>query len=183
MKNVSKILELMNAFGESSPQEVEKVLLNEYFHEEIAEYYKEIGPVDLYIPGHGNDYFLPSLKSLKKYQNGYSFNQITNNRIEDWNMDWIVLADQGGDPFIFSKKNKNILYAIHGNGSWKPENIFPNIECMVHCLLIIGKIVSENSENYMDNECNIKIEYINIAKKKYLKVLENEDIVNNALNY
>jgi len=182
MKNTSKILELINAFGELSPQEIDNASMEEYSHEEIAEYYKEIGPVDLYIPGHGNDYYLPSLKSLKLFQSGYSFDPITNSIIDAWNSDWIVLADQGGDPFIFSKNNKNILFANHGNGLWEPEVIFPNIECMVYCLLIIGTIISENGENYMDDDCNIKMESIKLAKRKFLEVLENEDIVNNALN-
>jgi len=113
MKNTSSILKLINLFGESKPQVMEKDLFDNYFHDEIVEYYREIGPIDLYIPGHGNDYFLPALQSLKNYQNGYSFNPMTNSRIANWNMDWIVLADQGGDPFIFSKMNKNIFQNLH----------------------------------------------------------------------
>ncbi len=36
--------------------------------EPVAEYFAELGPVDVWIRGYGNPYFLPSLSGLWHYQ-------------------------------------------------------------------------------------------------------------------
>ena len=69
----------------------------------VAEYFAELGPVDVWIRGYGNPYFLPSLSGLWHYQAGYRRHPDTRECFPDWDDDWLVIADQGADPFIFSQ--------------------------------------------------------------------------------
>src|SRR5262245_30438880 len=68
----------------------------------LAQFYSDIGPLDVTIAAYGNPFFLPALSALWEFQEGYRWNSITHNRIEDWDDDWLVVGRQGGDPFIFS---------------------------------------------------------------------------------
>jgi hypothetical protein len=80
----------------------------------VSEYFSGFGPVDIQINAYGNRYFLPSLAHLWSYQIGYRIHGVTGKRIEDWNDDWVVIADEGGDPFIFSRSKGVVLHAFHG---------------------------------------------------------------------
>ncbi len=80
----------------------------------LVEYFSEFGPDDVTINGYGNPYFLPSLVHLWAHQTGYRTHGFTHERLTDWDDDWLVVADQGGDPFIFSRGSGTILHAFHG---------------------------------------------------------------------
>lgn len=60
---------------------------------------------------------------LLEGQKGYSFNPVTNEIINSWTKNYIVIGDDGGNPYVLdlSKSNGNdapVLYAIRGLGSW-----------------------------------------------------------------
>lgn len=38
-----------------------------------------------------------------------------------------TIADEGGDPFIYSFCNGRILHAIHGTGIWAVERLYPSL--------------------------------------------------------
>src|SRR5689334_11607045 len=61
----------------------------------VAEYFTKLGPVDISISAYGNPYFLPSLARLWSHQIGYRIHGVTGERIEDWDDDWLVIADEG----------------------------------------------------------------------------------------
>ena len=50
----------------------------------VAEYFAELGPVDAWIPGYGNPYFLPSLAGLWGFQAGYRYHPDTHRPFSDW---------------------------------------------------------------------------------------------------
>ena len=68
----------------------------------VAEYYQEFGAFNINIDSYGNSFFLPSLARLWESQVGYRFDGLTKERIEDWDDDWLIVGDQGADPFIYS---------------------------------------------------------------------------------
>ena len=78
----------------------------------VAEYFTQLGPVDVWIRAYANPYFLPSLAHLWGHQTGYSTDGITHERIAVWDDDWLVIADEGGDPFIFSRASGEIGRAV-----------------------------------------------------------------------
>jgi len=67
----------------------------------IATYYAEIGPAELEIWAYGNPWYLPSLAQLWDLQAGYRYHPETNERFDEWMDNWLVVAYDGGDPYIF----------------------------------------------------------------------------------
>src|SRR6185369_11940709 len=108
---------------------------------EVAEYFTELGPVDVWIRAYGNPYFLPSLSQLWTFQAGYRYHPETHERFTEWDDDWLVVADEGGDAFIFSRASSAILHAYHGEGVWEPTEMFDGLVEMVTTFAIIGDIV------------------------------------------
>jgi hypothetical protein len=131
---------------------------------EILDYYQSLGPVDVTIKGHGNPYFLPSLASLWGYQGGYRYDVKTGDSFLEWNPDWLVVADEGGDAFIFSQSSKQILFAYHGEGAWNPTPIFENLGEMAFCLSVLGRIASLNRSHLTDDDSLIKSQHIDSAR-------------------
>lgn len=132
----------------------------------VAEYFTEFGPVDVTIDGYGNPYFLPSLSQLWEHQLGYRFHGRTRERIPDWDDDWLVVADEGADPFIFSRSRGVILHAYHGGGVWEPEQMFGDLAEMVTTFAIIGDIVSAAGAGLTDADAMIHDSYREEARAR-----------------
>jgi hypothetical protein len=47
----------------------------------VAEYFTELGPVDVWIRAYSNPYFLPSLSELWEHQTGYRTHGLTHERL------------------------------------------------------------------------------------------------------
>ena len=84
----------------------------------VEQFYREVGPFNVTIKAHGNPYFLPSLADLWQFQAGYRWNGLSGESIEDWPDDWFVVADEGGNPFIFVRSSGVVLHAYQGEGEW-----------------------------------------------------------------
>lgn len=59
-------------------------------------------------------------------QQGYAFNPVTNQVIQDWPSHLLVIADDGGDPYclnlsMISDGDAPILFSQHGMGRWEFE--------------------------------------------------------------
>lgn len=59
-------------------------------------------------------------------QEGYSYNPVTKKIIEVWPKNYIVIADDGADPYVLDlsdphAKDIPVLFAHHGTGSWDFE--------------------------------------------------------------
>ena len=91
----------------------------------VAAYYAELGPDDLSIRGYGNGYFLPSLANLWEHQTGYRTHGHTGERLSDWEEDWLVVGDEGGDPFIFSRERGRGAARLPRRGQMGAARAFP----------------------------------------------------------
>ena len=132
----------------------------------VERFYGEVGPANVTIEAHGNPYFLPCLAELWEFQAGYRWNGLSGEPIEDWNDAWLVVADQGGDPFIFERSSGVVLHAYHGEGKWEGCEIFPDLNTMAACLAQIGKIVSEAGDAYMEKDCSIRCGFRELASAR-----------------
>ncbi len=121
----------------------------------LERFYREVGPVNVEIPGYGNPYFLPRLSQLWSLQAGYRWNGITGKRLRSWDDDWLVVASEAGDPFILSRTTERVLYAIHGTGSWEPEDAFPDLNTMAACLALLGSIIVRAGASLTDEDATI----------------------------
>jgi hypothetical protein len=129
----------------------------------VERFYRDVGPEDITIEAHGNPYFLPSLAGLWQLQVGYRWDGISGVRCEGWDDDWLVVAVEGSDPFIFVGSAGKVFHAFCGEGCWNPSEMFPNLETMAVCLAQIGAIVRESFDGYIDEDCCIRSEFKLIA--------------------
>jgi hypothetical protein len=125
----------------------------------IEEFYREVGPSDVCIESYGNSFFLPGLAKLWSFQAGYRWNGLSGEFLSGWNDDWLVVADQGGDPFILSRSFGTVLHDEHGRGVWEPGEIFPDLVTMAACLGCLGAVVTAAGEEFTDEDCHIRPEW------------------------
>ncbi len=154
--------------------------------EPVAEYFAELGPVDAWIRGYGNPYFLPSLSGLWHYQAGYRYHPDTRERFPHWDGDWLVIADEGGDPFIFSRASAVILHAYHGEGIWEPIEMFACLEEMATIFAIIGDVVESAGPMLTDDASMIVPRYHQDARTRigrYLHSTERADVLLQRLGW
>ena len=78
-----------------------------------------------------NDAFVQGLNvygadKLIEYQAGYAYNSLTEEIIEDWPPNFVVIADSGGDPYCIDIGNitdndSPIYTSMHGGAKWEFE--------------------------------------------------------------
>lgn len=133
---------------------------------QVERFYREVGPVDLIIESGGDTFFLPRLSALWKFQAGYRWNGLSGDPIEGWDDDWLVVADQGGDPFIVSRNLGAVQFAQHGAGAWEPTAMFPDLNTMAACLGQVGSVVASAGDRLTDAAGRIRPEYRKLASSE-----------------
>jgi hypothetical protein len=147
----------------------------------VAEYFAEMGPVDVWIGGYGNPFYLPSLSGLWRFQAGYRYHPDTYKRLSEWDDDWLVIADEGSDPFIFSRASHAVLHAYHGEGVWKPVALFGDLTEMATTLAIIGDIVETAGRLLTDDDSIILPRYQNEARARFSAWLNSSERADDVL--
>ena len=63
-------------------------------------------------------------------QHGYSYNPVQKTVIEDWNPNYVVIANCNADPYCIdiSMDNSPVYYAVHGEGEWEFEKDSESLE-------------------------------------------------------
>lgn len=69
-------------------------------------------------------------KGLLVGQYGYSYNPMLKAVIEDWNPNYVVIANCNADPYCIdiSMDNSPVYYAVHGEGEWEFEKDSESLE-------------------------------------------------------
>jgi hypothetical protein len=140
----------------------------------IATYYAEIGPAELEIWGYGNPWYVPSLEQLWDLQSGYRYHPETNERFDDWKDNWLVVAYDGGDPYIFDTNAEIILHDLHGQDVWNPKPLFQDLGEMISVFAVLGGIGSRAGDRLTD-ERGISQKYLQEASSALQKILGNEE--------
>jgi hypothetical protein len=163
MVTVEVAKRLLALHGEVRPQTASEWTGAFPIPRDVERFYREVGPANVTIEAHGNPYFLPSLADLWQFQAGYRWHGLSGEPTEDWPDDWLVVADEGGDPFIFVRSSRVVLHAYHGEGEWDASEMFPDLNTMAACLAQIGAIVLESGRDYMEKDCSIRPKYRALA--------------------
>jgi hypothetical protein len=159
MLTADQVRELLSIHGVVQPQPLEDWKGVLPLPVSAEQFFQEVGPVDITIESYGNPFFLPRLAALWKFQEGYRWNGLSGQPNEDWDDNWLVVADQGGDPFMLSRASGTVLYAAHGVGAWKPSEMFPDLNAMAACLGHLGAVVVSAGEAFTDDDCRIRPEH------------------------
>ncbi|RZI59612.1 MAG: hypothetical protein EOP14_04130 [Pseudomonas sp.] len=157
-------------------------------HPSLARFYKEVGPCGengphdpggLIIPTTGNPFEMSSLANLWDKQAGYRLHGLSGKRMPLWPDEWLVVSDQGGDPFILDLTTGAILHARHGEGAWKPKPMFANVFVMALVLGTIGTVYEEGGDEIFDDDFEVRAEWrvaLRTRLASFLTVTEAEAI-------
>ena len=171
MMNLAEIKALVARHGDVRAQPASDWTGPFTLPDSLREYYETIGPTGNYIEGYGNPFFLPSLAALWPHQAGYRWNGLTNETLLEWPDDWLVVADQGADPFILSRSTSAILFAYHGAGAWDAKHIFSNIVEMAACLATLGVVAKDAGASLTDERTYIVPAYKQAAEVSLKRIL------------
>jgi hypothetical protein len=130
---------------------------------EVAAFYELAGPLEVVVKGYGNPTRFPSLANLWDHQKGYRWHGNTGVRLPDWKDNWLVIASQGSDPYIFDIGTGQILFDIVGQGAWRPKKQFPNFPMMACCVATLGSIKKAAGRNFTDEESFVTLTCKNLA--------------------
>lgn len=106
----------------------------------LAAFYRDVGPDGVTAETIGNALYFPSLADLWQKQEGYRWDGRTGERVEDWDDGWIVVAHQGGAPFVFDTATRAVLFARHGEGTWDFGEAFPDLNSLAFVAGTLGRL-------------------------------------------
>ncbi|TWO82586.1 SMI1/KNR4 family protein [Shewanella algae] len=100
--------------------------------------------IDSFIPSSnyhfrcvGNPMEVYSRDKLSWFMDGYNFNSVLNEPINNWKDTWFIFADEGADPVIIKldeKQSNSVVYkAMHGAGEWSFDPIADSIGQFLLC--------------------------------------------------
>jgi len=150
MVTPARVRELLEEHGHCEPQDASQWTGEIPLPDKIALFYRDVGPADITIEGYGNPTYIPRLSRLWEHQVGYRWNGLTGDPIPDWNTDWIVVADEGADPYIYF--HGRILFAQHGSGVWEPDEMYTDLYTMAACLATLGAVVLSGGSDLTDDD-------------------------------
>lgn len=92
--------------------------------------YTDVGDEESDLYSYGDDIEIYGATGLIEGQLGYSYNPIQKAVIEDWNPDYVVIANCNADPYCIdiSLDNSPVYYAMHGIGEWRFKKVSESLE-------------------------------------------------------
>lgn len=84
-----------------------------------------------------------------------------------------MVADEGADPFIFVRPTSEILFALHGQSTWEPERVFPDIYSMAACLGNLGSTAAAAGEELFDGD-SLKSKHLENIIARFKEILGQE---------
>jgi hypothetical protein len=146
----------------------------------LARFYAEVGPYGrdgpqggegLSIPTLGDPFWLPPLGRLWALQAGYRWDGRTGNRLAAWRDEWLVVAEQGGDPFVLDRTDGAILHGHHGRGAWSLPPIFADVFAMALVLGTIGLVHGEAGADLCDAEFELRPRWRDALRARLVPLL------------
>lgn len=117
-----------------------------------ATYYENVGPVGCTLTVGGNPVCIPPLSKLEALQAGYAWSTHPDDTLDGWNPNWLVIAEQGGDPFIYDQATGQVLFALHGAGAWKPVVFANDLYTAIGAIACVATSYCELDEDQFDDE-------------------------------
>ena len=162
MPRIEEIRHLLSSWGELRPQPASNWQgAAEQLPAEVARFYEQIGPwgdviyesvgpVGLSLSAGGNPICIPPLHKLLNLQAGYAWESSPDQPFADWPSHWLVIAEQGGDPFIHDNRTGQIFFAFHGAGRWDPQLFAPDLYTALGGIATVADIHESLSEEELN---------------------------------
>lgn len=115
-------------------------------------YHETVGPVGCTLTVGGNPVCIPPLRKLESLQAGYAWSKSPDDTLDDWNPNWLVIAEQGGDPFMYDQTTGQVLFAFHGAGVWAPAVFAHDLYTAIGAIACVATSYCELDDNQFDDE-------------------------------
>ena len=88
------------------------------------------------------------LDTFVKGQEGYSYNPVEQQAIEDWDKYLVVIASDAGDPYCLDLRRQDtaVFWAEHGSGTWDFQPAFDCLEDFLESILDVSKTQNDKTE-------------------------------------
>lgn len=165
MANVSELLELLSRIqGNLEIQSKSAASVVDAWKNSIAEkgFLLAWSAEDLHIYGKSE---------INARQEGY--------QSKEWKDSWVAIADAHADPFILESKTGKVLFAFHGQGSWKALEIAEDAESFMRLLKVYVETyyVDFNGEIFND-EYEVRADFIEKTKGRLSSMMSKEQAEN-----
>jgi hypothetical protein len=136
--------------------------------EVIADLYREVGPWGdfhgtstspdgLSIDTGGNPVSVPPLRRLWAQQDGYAWSRNPGNRLDGWPEHWLVIAQEGGLPFIFDRNDGSMLFHSTGMGHWNaPRRLAADWATALGAIATVANALAELVDDALDESFELK---------------------------
>lgn len=114
-------------------------------------YHAQVGPTGVSLDIGGNPVDIPPLHKLWQLQAGYRWNAVDGEPLADWSEHWLVIADQGADPFILDIASGEVLFAFHGAGAWAPKRLAATLDTAFGALATMANSMAELGDDAFDD--------------------------------
>ena len=87
------------------------------------------------------------LDTFVKGQEGYSYNPVEQQAIEDWDKYLVVIASDAGDPYCLDLRRQDtaVFWAEHGAGTWDFQPAFDCLEDFLESILDVSKTQADET--------------------------------------
>ncbi len=124
-------------FGGGDPAQVSRIQgkFPHPFPAELLQYVARYAPAHRFsFEAVGDPIAVYSSSGLSSKADGYNWNPLTQEALNGWSADWVLVGDQGGDPIIIdlttcAQLNDPcpVLQAPHGAGKWSFQQLAPSL--------------------------------------------------------
>ncbi len=147
---------LLGELGTARPQPATDWDGNRPLPGPLAQFYLEVGPVDVAMPWPfmKDGLFFPSLAGLASFQGGFA-----NDPDDASGQGWLVVASDFQDALIYPNTNEAVLFT---DQSWvadpPTEAVFPDLNSMIGCLAVIGIAMKDDGTELYDEQGHVRAE-------------------------
>jgi hypothetical protein len=108
----------------------------------------------------GNPVCVPPLHKLWALQDGYAWSRHPDHPLPGWRANWLVIATEGADPFLFDRDDRRILVASAGMGKagWQPRVFADDLESALGGIATVANALAALGDEAFDDDFNLKPE-------------------------
>lgn len=167
------------AVGPTDEHVINEIQKSLYPGEKLLKWYKDHAPRMGELDFGGNPIQLYEPEEIVEVQVNFSHDLESMQSNPEWQNDWIVIADNGLNPFILDKKKENLYHVWHGQGAINLREIAPSLEGFIETLNVLCEVCYLKYEGqFLNDEWEFDKKILREIEKKLGAILPNESVKN-----
>ena len=139
--------------------------------------YESVGPIGLTISKGGNPVVVPPLRKLWRSQAGFAWSRSPDVPLPGWRPNWLVIATEGANPFIFDRDDGHVLFAFAGMGKagWQPRIFAEDLAGALGGIATVANALATLGDDAFDPEFNLRPQSRDYAQTQLAHFLGSAD--------